>query len=89
MAAVSDDDWNATVGVRHCAAVRLTSRGPNAKRMRWEVPVSGGFVVAGDLYALPYAAMQRQAPSARYPQRLSPDESSRIALRQQITLSLR
>jgi mRNA-degrading endonuclease toxin of MazEF toxin-antitoxin module len=89
MAAVSDNDWNSTVGARHCAAVRLTSRGPKAKRVRWEVPVSGGFVIVGDLYALPFTAMHRQAPPAKYPQRLSSDESSRIALRQQITLSLR
>lgn len=89
MAAVSDDDWNSTTGARHCAAVRLTSRGPKARRVRWEVPVSGGFVVAGDLYALPYAAMRRQAPSAKYPQQLSADESSRIALRQQTTLKLK
>ncbi len=89
MAAVSDDDWNSTAGARHCAAVRLTSRGPKTTRARWEVPVSGGFVVAGDIYALPYAAMRAQAPPARYPQRLAPDESSRIASRQQTTLNLR
>lgn len=88
MAAVSDDDWNSTAGVRHCAAVRLTSRGPKAKRARWEVPVSGGFVVAGDLYAVPYTAMRMQAPPAKYPRQLSADESSRIALRQQTTLEL-
>jgi mRNA-degrading endonuclease toxin of MazEF toxin-antitoxin module len=88
MAAVSDDDWNSTVGARHCAAVRLTSRGPKARRARWEVPVSGGFVVAGDLYVMPYTAMRVEAPAAKYPQQLSAEESSRIALRQQTTLEL-
>ncbi|HEV7493727.1 MAG TPA: hypothetical protein VGO10_08100 [Baekduia sp.] len=90
VSAISDDDWNSTASVRHCAAARLTSRGPKANRVRWEVPVSGGFVVAGDLSALPYAAINRQAPAAKkYPQRFSADESSRIALRQQTALSLK
>lgn len=87
-AAVSDDDWNSTPGVSHCCAVRLTSRGPKAARERWEVPISGGWVVAGDVYALPYAVMEQQPPPAEYPQMLTPEESANIAARQKRALSL-
>lgn len=84
---VSDAQWNSRAAAEYCSAVRLTSRS-KASRRRWEVPVSGGNVVCGDIYLLPYENMDRRSPAPRYPDRLSDDESARIAINQKRTLTL-
>jgi mRNA-degrading endonuclease toxin of MazEF toxin-antitoxin module len=86
-AAISDDDWNSHHASTHVAAVRLTSR-TKPQRRRWEVPVQGGYVVSGDVYAVPLGHFEQTAPRAPYPTSLTGAESAAIATRQKVTLSL-
>ena len=84
---ISDDDWNALPSAPNVAAVRLTSK-PKPTRLRWEVPVSGGFVVVGDIYSLAMSDIERKPPPAKYPARLTNDESAAIAVKQKASLLL-
>lgn len=86
---ISDDVWNSRPAVAYCTTTRLTSRGPKEWRRRWEVPVTGGWVVSGDLYLTAYRRMDQTPPDpARYPTDLSEEESAEIALRQRATFTL-
>lgn len=69
------------------AAVRLTSK-TKPHRSRWEVPVSGGYVVVGDIYSLAMSDIEQKPPRAKYPARLTNDESAAIAVKQKSSLSL-
>ena len=84
---ISDDDWNSFPSAPNVAAVRLTSK-TKPNRSRWEVPVSGGFVVAGDIYSLAMSDIEQKPPPATYPARLTNDESAAIAVKQKSSLSL-
>jgi len=87
-AVISDDDWNSAPAARYAAAVRLTSRTKD-RRLRWEVPVAGSWVVTGDLYSISYARFQQAPPRGDYPKQMTVDESAEVATRQRATLSLR
>ena len=78
---ISNDDWNSFPSAPNVAAVRLTSK-TKPNRSHWEVPVSGGFVVAGDIYSLATSDIEQKRPPAKYPARLTNDESATIALKQ-------
>lgn len=84
---ISDDDWNSRPGVRNVAAVRLTSK-TKANRLRWEVPVGGGFVVAGDVYPVALGDFEQAPPPSMYPARLTDDETAAVATKQKAALSL-
>jgi mRNA-degrading endonuclease toxin of MazEF toxin-antitoxin module len=84
---ISDDDWNSLAGTVHVAAVRLTSKTKPA-RLRWEVPVSGGFVVTGDIYSVALTVVEQNPPPRKYPSRLTVDESAQIAAKQKAALTL-
>jgi mRNA-degrading endonuclease toxin of MazEF toxin-antitoxin module len=86
-APVSSDAWNSAAGASYCPCVRLTSK-TKQRRLRWEVPVSGGCVVTGDLYAVAFHRFEQAPPPAKYPARLTADESAQIAGRQKRALSL-
>lgn len=85
---ISDNDWNSQPHAHYAACVRLTSKS-KTKRLRWEVPVTGGWVVTGDIYSISYERFDQKAPPKKYPGALSDDESSEIAVRQKVALSLR
>jgi mRNA-degrading endonuclease toxin of MazEF toxin-antitoxin module len=87
-AVVSDNDWNSLPESLTVAAVRLTSK-TKKQRLRWEVPVSGGFVVTGDIYSVAVSDFEQKTPRQPYPTKLSDDESAAIAERQESALSLR
>lgn len=84
---ISDEDWNSLAGTPNVAAVRLTSK-TKANRMRWEVPVTGGFVVTGDIYSVALGDFEQKTPPSKYPARLTDDESAEIAEKQKATLTL-
>ncbi|MBA3332149.1 MAG: hypothetical protein H0T39_14985 [Actinobacteria bacterium] len=84
---ISDDDWNSLPETTYAAAVRLTSK-TKSQRRRWEVPVAGGWVVTGDLYSVSYGRFEHKPPPSRYPSRLSDEESSQVAAKQKIALTL-
>ncbi len=84
---ISDNDWNALPETTYAAAVRLTSK-TKQQRLRWEVPVTGGWVVTGDIYSMTYKRFEQKPPSSKYPSSLSDDESSQIASRQKGALTL-
>ena len=84
---ISDDDWNSRVGTPSVAAVRLTSN-TKATRLRWEVPVAGGFVVTGDIYSVALRDFERGPPPSKYPSRLTDDESAAVAKKQKAVLTL-
>lgn len=84
---VSDNDWNSRPETLNVAAVRLTSK-TKKQRLRWEVPIGGGFVVTGDIYSVPVADFEQKRPPKKYPARLSDDESGAIAVKQKAALSL-
>lgn len=84
---VSDDDWNSLLETTYVAAVRLTSKA-KAQRLRWEVPVTGGWVVTGDIYSVSYTRFEHKSPPGKYPSQLSDEESSQIAAKQRVALSL-
>jgi mRNA-degrading endonuclease toxin of MazEF toxin-antitoxin module len=84
---VSDNDWNSLPESKTVAAVRLTSK-TKPQRLRWEVPVGGGYVVTGDIYSVAVSDFEQKPPRAGYPSRLSDDESAAIATKQQTVLSL-
>ena len=86
-AVISDNDWNSFARTANVAAVRLTSK-TKPQRRRWEVPVSGGLVVTGDIYSVPLADFEQKPPAAKYPSRLGDDESSAVAFKQKTALSL-
>lgn len=86
---ISDDLQNSHPDANYCATARLTSQ-TKEWRARWEVPVSGGCVVTGDLYQTAYADIEREEPDPeRFPTRLSHEESAEIAIRQKQTLTLK
>ena len=84
---ISDNDWNSLPETPNVAAVRLTSK-TKRQRARSEVPVSGGFVVTGDIYSVAVADFEQNSPPSKYPSQLSDDESSAIAIKQKSVLSL-
>jgi hypothetical protein len=86
---VSHDAWNSRPAASYCTTVRLTSAESKAWRQRWEVPVTGGWVVSGDLYLTAYQRIDRTPPNPKkYPTELSEDESAEIARRQKTTFTL-
>lgn len=85
---VSDNDWNSQAAVMNVAAVRLTSKSKQ-NRLRWEVSVSGGFVVAGDVYSVALSDFEQKPPAKAYPSQLTDDESCEIAEKQKVTLTLK
>jgi mRNA-degrading endonuclease toxin of MazEF toxin-antitoxin module len=87
-AVIADDDWNSLPSSSYTAAVRLTSK-TKPQRMRWEIPVAGGWIVTGDLYSIAYSRFEQSHPRDPYPKSLTTVESSRIAGRQRTTLGLR
>lgn len=87
-ASVADDDWNSLEGAGYTAAVRLTSK-TKSFRKRWEVPVAGSFVVAGDLYTISYSRIEQTPPPRKYPQGMTADELSTVATFQKRALSLK
>lgn len=87
-AVISDDDFNSGPTTNRAAFVKLTSK-TKEFRERWEVPVSGGWVVSGDVYQLLYADVDPATPDVeKYPAALTPDESSALARNQKKTLTL-
>lgn len=84
---ISDDDWNSRAGAQNVAAVRLTSK-TKANRLRWEVPVSGGFVIAGDVYSVAVGDFEQTPPPSKYPARLTDDETAAVATKQKAALTL-
>jgi hypothetical protein len=84
---MSDNDWNALPATAHAAAVRLTSK-TKAQRLRWEVPVTGGWVVTGDIYSISYSRFEQKPPPSKYPAALNDDESCNIAIKQKMALTL-
>lgn len=87
-ALISDDDWNSLPATTHAAAVRLTSK-TKRQRLRWELPVTGGCVVTGDIYSISDTRLKQRPPPPKYPSHLSEEESSLIAARQKTVLTLR
>lgn len=87
-ASVSDDDWNVQPEAATVAAVRLTSKS-KSQRLRWEVPVGNGYVVAGDIYSVRIADFDRSVPRKPYPTRMTDDESAAVAEKQKSILTLR
>jgi mRNA-degrading endonuclease toxin of MazEF toxin-antitoxin module len=86
-AIISDDDWNSRPETANVAAVRLTSR-TKSQRLRWEVSVGGGFVVAGDVYSIALTTLEPKPPPSKYPPRLTDSESAAIAVKQKSALTL-
>lgn len=84
-AVLSEDAWN-EIGT-HWTTTRLTS-GSKGRRGRWQVPVAGVYVVAGDLAATPRGAMDPATPRAPRPAHLSTRELSDVARRIRVTLEL-
>jgi mRNA-degrading endonuclease toxin of MazEF toxin-antitoxin module len=84
---ISDDDWNSLTTTPNVAAVRLTSK-TKPNRLRWEVSVTGGFVVTGDIYSIALADFEQKPPPKKYPARLSADEAAAIAKKQKSALTL-
>jgi len=84
---ISDDDWNSLAGAPNVAAVRLTSK-TKANRLRWEVPVTCGFVVTGDIYSIALGDFEQKPPPSNYPARLTEDESAAVAKKQKAALTL-
>lgn len=85
---VSDNIWNSLEDRKYFATVRLTSK-TKPERSKWEVPVSGGCVVVGDVYSTAKSRIQRTPPDASaYPTELTRKESALIAANQRRTLSL-
>jgi hypothetical protein len=82
---ISEDAWN--VISPSWTTLRLTSHS-KGWRSRWRVPVTGGFVVSGDLFATPRGGMDSKPPRAPRPSRLVPAELSAIAERLERTLAL-
>jgi mRNA-degrading endonuclease toxin of MazEF toxin-antitoxin module len=82
---LSDDAWN-EIG-SSWTTVRLTSQS-KGWRARWEVPVTGGFVVSGDLFATPRGALDQSPPKPPRPDRLTLDEMAQIADRIEVVLGL-
>lgn len=82
---LSEDAWN-VIGPSW-TTVRLTSR-DKGWRSRWQVPVTGGFVVSGDLFATPRGDMDSTPPRSPRPSRLVTAELSAIAERLEQTLAL-
>jgi hypothetical protein len=70
-AVISEDYWN-EIGPSW-STVRLT-RWTKAWRSRWEVPVTGGYVVSGDLFATPRGDLDPRPPRSPRPNRLTADE---------------
>jgi len=87
-AAIADNDWNSLASTTYTAAVRLTSK-TKPRRSRWEIPVTGGWVVTGDLYSIAYRRFEQSPPRGSYPLVLCGNESALVAGRQRTTLSLR
>lgn len=83
---IGDDDWNSLAGAPNVAAVRLTSK-TKANRLRSEVPVTGGFVVTGDIYSVARSDFEQKAPPSN-PARLTDDESAEVAKKQKAALTL-
>jgi hypothetical protein len=57
--------------------------------VRWEVPVAGSWVVAGDIYQLACHRFEQSAPRGSYPKRMTDAESAALAGKQKVTLALR
>lgn len=86
-AALSDDDWNSQPTADRAAFTKLASK-TEEFRKRWEVPVSGGWVVCGDIYQLLYTELDPSTPPDNYPSRLTDGEAAALAKKQKTTLTL-
>jgi hypothetical protein len=84
---IADNDWSSRPSATYTATVRLTSK-TKPRRTRWEIPVTGGWVVTGDLYSISYKRFEQSRPRGSYPKELSAKESALVAGRQRTTLSL-
>lgn len=71
-----DEHWNSVQN--YVVTVRLTSVGKPA-RSTWESPVQGGYVCAGNLFALEHPEVARRPPSPPRPQALAAHEKVALA----------
>lgn len=83
---LTEDAWNEVAP--HWTTVRLTSVTGKKKRKRWEVPVTGGCVVSGDLFLTPRGAMDAKPPKPPRPNQLTTTELAEVAQRLAATLLL-
>jgi hypothetical protein len=74
-AILSDDLWNATE--QFVIGLRLTSQS-TPPRARWEVSLSGGTVIVGDIHLLPTAGLNQTPPRPPRPTRCAPAECAAI-----------
>jgi hypothetical protein len=82
-AVISSDDWN--VQARHATVVWLTSWDKRFRRP-WQVPVSGGYAVCGDVLMRAYSSFdKRTQPRIR---RLTRTEMAAVAAGLEATLKL-
>lgn len=85
---ISDDDWNSRESSIYSAALRLTSK-TREWRGRWEVEISGGWIVAGQLYSLIHEDINLVPPTPPRPQEASVEELDQLAKRLSVLLKLR
>ena len=80
---LSDDAWNdANPWV---IGIRLTSRS-KPPRLRWEIPLSGGPAIVGDIFPLPKAMLDQRPPKA--PRPVNTTAAERVALGRGLELLL-
>lgn len=84
-AILSDDLWNATE--RFVIGLRLTSQS-KPPRVRWEVPLSGGPVVVGDIHLLPTTRLSQTPPRPPCPTRCTPAQCAAIGRGLKVVLHL-
>jgi mRNA-degrading endonuclease toxin of MazEF toxin-antitoxin module len=84
-AILSDDLWNVTE--RFVIGLRLTSRSKPA-RARWEVPLSGGPIIIGDLHLIPTSRLNQTPPRPPHPVRCTVPQGAAIGRGLQQVLKL-
>ncbi len=84
-AIVSDDRWNATQPF--VIGLRLTSKRKEL-RQRWEVPLSGGPAIVGDIQLIPTARLEQTPPRPPRPVHCTPSQRAAIGHGLQMVLNL-
>ena len=84
-AIVSDDRWNATQPF--VIGLRLTSKRKEL-RQRWEVPLTGGPAIVGDIQLIPTARLEQTPPRPPRPDQCTPAQRAAIGRGLQMVLNL-
>ena len=84
-AIVSDDRWNATQ--RFVIGLRLTSKRKEL-RQGWEVPLTGGPAIVGDIHLIPTARLEQTPPRPPRPAHCTPGQRAAIGRGLQLVLNL-